>query len=86
MSENIEIVIKIPINSPLAKELITVLSKTATPVTVERKEVITPSKKVLSAADQKKLQELKALLEIATVRGQTSLIKETEAQIRQLEE
>ena len=83
MSENIEIVIKIPANSPLAKELISILGKGTVSSTTIKSEAT--GKKELSQADQKKLQELKALLEIAKARGQTDLVRETEMQIKQLE-
>ncbi len=86
MSTDIEVVIRIPANSPVAKELVSLITKSVESNTakVEVKEV-REGKKELSPEDKKKLEELKTLLEIAKARGQDDLVKETEAEIKALE-
>jgi hypothetical protein len=84
---NIEIIIRVPANSPVAKEIVSLISKSVeSQPKVEVKQVTeTKAKKELTPEEQKKLQELKTLLEIAKARGQEDLVKETEAQIKELE-
>lgn len=84
---NIEIIIRVPANSPVAKEIVSLISKSVeSQPKVEVKQVTeTKGKKELTPEEQKKLQELKTLLEIAKARGQEDLVKETEAQIKELE-
>ncbi|RMF32439.1 MAG: hypothetical protein D6752_00135 [Candidatus Nitrosothermus koennekii] len=84
---NIEIIIRVPANSPVAKEIVSLISKSVeSQPKVEVKQVTeTKAKKGLTPEEQKKLQELKTLLEIAKARGQEDLVKETEAQIKELE-
>ncbi|GIU70946.1 MAG: hypothetical protein KatS3mg003_0425 [Candidatus Nitrosocaldaceae archaeon] len=84
---NIEIIIRVPANSPVAKEIVSLISKSVeSQPKIEVKQVTeTKAKKELTPEEQKKLQELKTLLEIAKARGQENLVKETEAQIKELE-
>ena len=86
MSTDIEVVIRIPANSQVAKDLVSLVTKSVESKTakVEVKEV-KQGKKELSPEEKKKLEELKTLLEIAKARGQEDLVKETEAEIRALE-
>lgn len=85
-ASDIEVVIRIPANSQVAKDLISLITKSVESNTakVEVKEV-RQGKKELSPEEQKKLEELKTVLEIAKARGQDALVKETEAEIRALE-
>jgi hypothetical protein len=83
---DVEVVIRIPANSSIAKDLISLITKSVESNTakVEVKEV-RQGKKELTPDEQKKLEELKTILEIAKARGQEDLVKETEAEIRALE-
>lgn len=86
-SDNIEIIIRIPTTSPLTKELVEVLGKVASQsqVTQKPKTQLTPEQEAKKKKIEKELSELKSLLEIATARGQKSVVEETQQKIRELE-
>lgn len=85
-ASDIEVVIRIPANSPTAKELVSLITKSVESNTAKVEvRSAKQEKKELSPEEKKKLEELKTLLEIAKARGQDGLVKETEAEIRALE-
>ncbi|MEM4274388.1 MAG: hypothetical protein QXK74_03525 [Candidatus Nitrosocaldaceae archaeon] len=81
----IEIVIRLPVTNQTYKEFAETIARALGQSKVE----VQKSSKSLSSEEKTqlnaKLKELQTLLEIAKARGQTSVVAETEAEIKKLE-